>query len=54
VVFTNMDSQDVKERVTGQGIDGYLMKASTDPKQLAEYLRSLIAAPAPPSEQAQG
>jgi CheY-like chemotaxis protein len=46
IIFTNMDSQDVRERVTNQGIDGYLMKANTDPKQLAEYLRGLLAAPA--------
>lgn len=47
VVLTQIDSPEVMERVKAEGVDGYLIKADTEPSKLVEYMRSLNAPAAP-------
>jgi len=43
VVFTNLDNPNIKARIEAVGVDGYLNKSNYEPKQLADYLKQLLA-----------
>jgi two-component system sensor histidine kinase RpfC len=47
IVLTNVDNPEIVDRVKAWGVDGYFVKAQTDPIQIAKVLETTLGAGAP-------